>query len=129
MPNIEITQNDTSTVELFDITTQPDTLTATGEVAYVAGTLLGRITASGKLAAYTSGAADGSENPVAVLAADVSFADAGDKAVWPIVAGKVRKRKLVAHGVGAVTVAEADALRDYGIIPIDTVELTKQDNE
>lgn len=129
MPNIEITQNDTSTVELFDTTTQRDTLTATGAVTYKAGTLLGRITASGKLAAYTSGAADGSQVPIAVLGVETVFSGAGDKSINPIIDGKVRKRKLIAHGVGAVTVAEADALRNYGIIPIDTVELTKQDNE
>jgi len=40
----------------------------------VTGTILGRVTASGKLAAYASGNTDGSENPVAVLLDDAAAA-------------------------------------------------------
>lgn len=42
----------------------------------VKGTILGRVTASGKLAAYASGNSDGSENPVAVLLDDAAAAAA-----------------------------------------------------
>lgn len=42
------------------------------------GTVLGKITASGKYTAWTTGAADGSQNAVAVLAGAVD-ASAGDK--------------------------------------------------
>ena len=38
------------------------------------GTILGRVTASKKLAAYASGNSDGTENPVAVLMADAAAA-------------------------------------------------------
>ena len=46
-----------------------------------AGTILGRVTASGKLAAYDSGNADGTENPVAVLLEDADAAAADVEAV------------------------------------------------
>ena len=40
------------------------------------GTLLGRVTASGKYVVSTSAASDGSQNPVAVLAEDITVAGA-----------------------------------------------------
>jgi hypothetical protein len=43
---------------------------------YTKGTILGRITASGKLTAYDSGASDGSEEPVGVLLEDTDAASA-----------------------------------------------------
>jgi hypothetical protein len=45
------------------------------------GTILGRITASGKLAAYDAGNTDGSENPVAVLMKAAAAASADVAAV------------------------------------------------
>ena len=47
----------------------------------VAGTILGRITASGKLKAAVAGSADGSQAPVAVLMEDAAAASADAKAV------------------------------------------------
>lgn len=47
----------------------------------VRGTILGRITASGKLKAYASGSSDGSQNPVAVLMEDAAAATADVSAV------------------------------------------------
>lgn len=47
----------------------------------LAGRILGRITASGKLVAYAAGNADGSENPVAVLMDDAEAAAADVEAV------------------------------------------------
>lgn len=46
----------------------------------VAGTVLGKITASGKLVPFTEGASDGSQSPVAILYANVD-ATSGDQAV------------------------------------------------
>ena len=42
----------------------------------VKGTILGRVTASGKLAAYASGNVDGSETPIGVLLDDAAAAAA-----------------------------------------------------
>jgi len=47
----------------------------------VAGTILGRITASGNLKAYAAANVDGSQNPVAVLFDDAAAAAADVKAV------------------------------------------------
>lgn len=47
----------------------------------VAGTILGRVTASGKLSAYDSGNIDGTENPVSVLLENADAAAADIEAV------------------------------------------------
>lgn len=126
---MEITKNEPFGIVVWDPVYQDETLTATGEVTWAAGTLLGRITADGKLTAYTSGASDGSEVPIAVLKEEVVFAGAGDKIDRPIVSGRVRRGDLVAHGVGAITDAEADALRSMTIIPQNVAQLGEFDNE
>jgi head decoration protein D len=52
----------------------PKTVEAGADLAK--NTILGRVTASGKLAAYASGNIDGTENPVAVLLVDAAAAAA-----------------------------------------------------
>lgn len=47
----------------------------------VAGTILGRITSTGKFVAYATGNSDGSQNPVAVLLEDADAASADVLAV------------------------------------------------
>ena len=56
-------------------------LTIAAAANLVKGTVLGRISASGKLVAYASGNSDGSQNPVAVLMEDAAAASADVKAV------------------------------------------------
>ena len=126
---MEITKKEPFGIVVWDPVYQDETLTAAGAVTWAAGTLLGRVTASGKLTAYASGAADGSEVPIAVLKEEVVFAGAGDKADRPVVSGRVRRGDLVAHGVGAITDAEADALRSMTIIPQNVAQLGEFDNE
>ena len=126
MANIEITQNDTTGVVIWEPVFSDETLTAAGADTWAAGTLLGRITAS-KLTIYTSGAVDGSETPIAVLRDEVVFAGAGDLPGRPIIAGRVRRELLVADGVGAVNQTEVDQLRDYGIIALSTQQLADQE--
>ena len=106
-----------------------DTLLAAGALTYVAGTVLGRITASGKLTHYASGAGTGEEVPVAVLAEDHVFGIAGDQPIRPIIAGRVKRADLIAHGVGALTQAEVDALRNFSIVALSTTQLAGLDNQ
>ena len=129
MSNMEVTNNNPRTIVVFDPIFDDNVITATGAVTYVAGTLLGRITIGGKLAAYASGASDGSETPVSVLHSEQVFAGAGDAAIRPIISGRILRDDLVAHGVGAITTAEADQLRDYSIIAQSADALAQFDNQ
>ena len=129
MSNIEITNNAPVGIITWDPVYEDDTLIATGAVTYVKGTLLGRITASGKLTAYDSGAGDGSEVPIAVLPQEEVFTGAGEVPIRSLISGRVRRADMVAHGVGDITIAEADQLRDYDIITQKTTQLAKLDNQ
>lgn len=127
--NIEITTNQTGSLDVFSPMYQQETLTSANADTWAKGTVLGRITTSAKLTIYTSGASDGSETPVAVLADEVVFTAAGDKSDQVIIGGRLRLEDLVADGVGDITKAEQDALRSYGIIAISTKQLSKLDNQ
>lgn len=129
MANVEITNNDVDGIPVWEPTYEDDTLAATGAVTYAAGTVLGRLTATGNLTAYESGNADGSEIPVAWLPNEVEFTGAGTTPIRAGISGKVRRSRLIAHGVGALTQAEVDALRDYSIVALSTTELSELDNQ
>lgn len=126
---MEVTNNNITGVVIRDPIFDDATLTSAGAATWPEGTLLGRITSSGKMTAYTVGASDGSENPIAVLNHAVTFAAAGDIADRMLVSGVVRRSKLVAFGVGDITIAEADALRDFTITTLTTTELSQLDNQ
>ncbi len=129
MTNLTITNNATSGISIWNTVFEDDTLVATGAVTWLKGTLLGRITASGKLTAYESGNADGSEIPIAILFEEVVFAGAGDLADRVLISGRVRRADLVAFGVGALTQPEVDALRDFTMVALKTTQLAELDNQ
>lgn len=77
------------------------------------GTVLGKITASGKYNKSLSAAADGSQTPVAVLAEDCD-ASGGDKVTLAYARGDFRADKLIlgtAHTLASIR----DGLRAKGI--------------
>lgn len=77
------------------------------------GTLVGKITASGKLTISTSAATDGSQNPVGILLDDYD-ASAGDVNVGIYVKGEFNQNAVI-FGTGQTAAGVADALRDLGI--------------
>jgi hypothetical protein len=86
------------------------------------GTILGRVTASGKIKAFATGASDGSEAPIGIATYPIEAAGAGDVAGRMMVSGEVNRNRLIiaADGNGNnITVAQLDALRAIGIVPID----------
>lgn len=132
MSNLVITNVDVGSVVLKEGQFRDDEITVAGAVTLADGTILGRITATGKLAPYASGAADGSEIPKAVLSGEHAFSGAGDFPVRPLVAGSVRRERLIENGKAAgvdITSVVCDQLRDYSIIPIDVKELNIPDNQ
>ncbi len=81
------------------------TLTIAAGADLVSGTIMGRITASGKLTAYAAGNADGSENPVAVLMEDAAAA-AGDAEAVTGFAGVYKKDNVIGLDAAAETALE-----------------------
>ena len=64
---VDVTNNSIRRIVTWSATFDDEILIDAGGATYAPGTLLGRITASGKMTAYTSGAVDGSEVPTMVL--------------------------------------------------------------
>ena len=130
MVNIEITNNSTRGIVVWEPVFDDETFTAAGAETYVAGTVLGRLTADSKLVPYASGGAGGAEIPVAVLLDDLEADAAGDIPIRPILSGQVRANDLIEHGVGAITSKLVfDQLRDYSIIALSTTQLSELDNQ
>lgn len=86
-----------------------------------AGTILARA-ANGKMIAYVKGAVDATGVPLAVVGYDLTAEAAGDMPFRPIVAGEVRKERLIIAADGTsenVDNVVIDLLRDYAILALD----------
>lgn len=87
------------------------------------------VTADGKIVAFSRTGAGGAQVPIMVLSLEEVFTGAEDRAFRPIISGRVRRGDLVVFGVGAITDAEADALRDFSILAQTTLQLAELDNQ
>lgn len=85
------------------------TILSTGTArALLAGMVLGKVTASGKLTEYTPGASDGSQNAFGILAEDVAVPAAGDELANVFFHGEFKKTGL-SWGSAVTTQAHKDA--------------------
>ena len=129
MANPVITNYDTAELVIKDAVHADDTVSAAAALTYAKGTILGRITSSGKLTHWAPGASDGSEVPVAVLDEEKVFAAASDAHARPLISGHVRKDKLVAHEGDTIDAGVLDALRSHTILAIATRQHSGYDNQ
>lgn len=105
-------------------------------VVLVAGTLMGRIAATQKLTPVASGAVDGSQYPVGILAGDYSVEAGEDQDISICNYGDVNESKVILDGADTLaTVIEDRSIRDriagdtVGIRLIVSEEMTATDNE
>ena len=105
-------------------------------VTLTAGTLLGRVHASGKVVPLTSGASDGSQFPVGILKQTVTVEEGDTREVTFCVAGDVAEGKIIFQGSDTLeTVVSSRRLRDriaadtVGIKLVPSTELTEDDND
>lgn len=112
-------------------------LTASGDTALTVGTVLGRISATGKLVVMASASTDGSQYPVGVVIADQTILDGETKRVNLVNKGTIDASLLVFDGTDdldtAVGVASnqktyRDWLNDLGLELKAVTELTDFDN-
>ena len=129
MPNPVITNNSTSGIVVWEPVYEDDILVDAAGATYPAGTVLGRLTAGGNLTAFTPGAADGSEIPIAVLTVETVLAAATPAPCRPLISGRVRRGKLADNAGAALTQAAVDQLRDMSIIALGTQQLAELDNQ
>ena len=132
------TDYDVSKIFVFSNRYESETLlNASGGVkSFVPGTLMGRVTASGKLVPVASAAVDGSQFPVGILKTSVEdLADTGEATVNICIAGDVVESKVVLDGADTMdTIIDARPIKDriaadtMGIKLVDSFELTGVDN-
>lgn len=132
------TDYDVSKIFVFSNRYESGTLlNASGGVkTFEPGTLMGRVTASGKLVPCASAAVDGSQFPVGILKTSVvDLADAAEKTVNICIAGDVVESKVILDGADTMdTIIDARPIKDriaadtMGIKLVDSFELTGVDN-
>lgn len=96
-----------------DVITKPDTIAQAGAIAQF--TVMGRISASGKLVKSVQTANDGSQNPVAILVEDVN-STAGDITAPVYVAGEFLIDALVWDASWTTDALKLAAFGDKGIV-------------
>lgn len=103
-------------------------------VTLLAGTLMGRISASGKVIPLASAAADGSQFPIGILNEDHVVAAGATASVFYCVAGDVAEEKVILAGADTLeTVVSGQRMRDRitsytGIKLVRATEMTAYDN-
>ena len=105
-------------------------------VTLTAGTLMGRVSATGWVKPLASGASDGSQFPVGVLANDITV-DGGDLVTVSIcVAGDVAQEMIILQGADTMeTTISSRRLKDrigadtVGIKLVQSTEMTGYDNQ
>lgn len=105
-------------------------------VTLKAGTLLGRIAATGEVVPLKSGASDGSQYPVGILAQDVTVEEGDTVEVSYCVAGDVVEAKVILDGSDTMdTIISSRTIRDriaadtVGIKLVGEDQLTGNDNQ
>lgn len=105
-------------------------------ISMSAGTVLGRIAATGKLVPLKSGAVDGSQYPVGILAEDVIVEDGESRTLFYCEYGDVVEAKLILDGTDTLdTIIEDRRIRDriagdtVGIRIRETDEMSGTDNQ
>lgn len=133
MSNLEVTQNATNGVVVWEPVFRPEQVTFAAAGTLKAGTILARSTASLKMVPFViGGTTAGNGVPSAVLINDVTATAAGDVSASPLIGGQVRANDLIVLADGDasnITAKEVDELRSFGIITRNTNQLSIQDNE
>ena len=123
-PQSWLRRNDLSDQYLF---------TGDGADSFTAGTILGRITSSGKYYVYNVGDSPaGTVTPCAILMHDLTTTAAVDYPVHVLLAGEVDSALITIDGSAAgagITEAIKDSLRTFGIHVVDKTELNDLDTQ
>lgn len=99
----------------------------------LAGTVLGRVASSGNVVPCISGALDGSQFPIGILAQDVTLASGQTQTIAMCIDGDVNAAALIWYGgdsLATVTNGKTnqDHLKNYGILVRYGTEMTDYDN-
>lgn len=104
-------------------------------ISLSAGTVMGRVSATGVLAPLNAGASDGTQFPVGILAQDLEI-DSGETVSATICdAGDIAAEKVIffTPGNGLETVVSSRRMKDHiaaqGMNLVSSTEMTQEDND
>lgn len=133
MANVNITKNRTNGIRIWEPVHADELVTFDGAGTLKAGTILARDTGTGELVPFVKGGATtGNGDAKAVLGYELTAGSAESLSARPIIGGRIRAADLVIDADGDasnVDGAVLDELRDYGIVAMDTAQLSNFDNE
>ena len=133
-----IVNTDTSKIFLWNNRYESATYnnSAYSSVTLLAGTLMGRVSATGWIKPLASGASDGSQYPVGILANDVTVDGGGLETLSICVAGDVAEEQIILQGSDTMeTTISSRRLRDriaadtLGIKLVQRTDNTAYDNQ
>lgn len=134
--NFQLNQYDTSIIFLRnnEYTTEPYNNTGYSDETLTAGTVVGRVAATNYITPVDSGASDGSQFPIGVIAEDVIVAASSSSNVPVCTSGDVAEEKInfdsASDTLNTVVsdIRYKDRLKAIGIVPIAGTELSDYDN-
>jgi hypothetical protein len=127
-------RRNTANIFVWNNRTTSGSYTATEDETLLAGTLMGRISATGAFVACDSAASDGSQYPLGFVLNDHIFSEAGEKTISIVISGDVVETEItLAYGVTLDDVVDGRQLRDHlltgGIKLVGSDDSTDYDNE
>lgn len=137
MSNITISNVDLGSIVLTasPMEFQNDTVTVAANTTLLEGTILARDSSTGNLVPFVKGGSTNENGiPKTVLTYEVAN-ETGAPVNSPVrvpLKASVRKQRLVIQADGDASNVDApvvDQLRDYGITPVDTLDLSVLDNQ
>lgn len=135
--NFQHNQYNTNIIFLRDnkYTTEPYNNSTYADVTLTAGTLMGRIATTNYVVPVTSGASDGSQYPIGLVAEDVVISASSSAEIPLCTAGEVDEDSINFDSADDTldTVLDSirykDRLKRMGIIPVSGTELSAYDNQ
>lgn len=130
---LEITNNSTNSVVLWDPVFDDELITFGGAGTLLAGTILARDSASLKMIPFVKGGSTNEDGiPKALIRDDLTATGAGDLPCRVIISGRVRLSHLVIDADqdnSNVDKAVIDQMRDFTIVTLPTQQLAELDNQ
>jgi hypothetical protein len=133
--NQAINNYDVSKIFLWGNRYEKGEYTAGADITLVAGTVMSRIAATGKITTLNTAGADGSQFPVGILAQTISLLNGATSELNYCIAGDVAREKVVlvagtlATVVSGKTVADRIISDTMGIKLVAGTEMTEFDNQ
>jgi len=130
------TDYDVSKVFLFNNRYEQDVLLENpfyGSQTILLGTVLGRVASTQNVIPCISGALDGSQFPIGILAQDIVLSQGQTQSIAMCVDGDVNAGKIIFYGGDSLATVIAgrsmlDHLKSYGILIRYSTEMTDYDN-